>query len=425
MKLHISITATLSGLILSLIAVGQTTTNVVDTLQAKALKLFVGCQSCDLDYFKTNITFVNYVRDPNEADVHFQLTSQTTGSGGTEYTLLFIGKMLFENVNDTLIVSANKTDSQDMTRKSLLKALTSGLIRYLNHTPLAEYISIGYNRAGGSAKPLDVWDSWIVSFNLNGWLNGETQYKSSQMWGGISIGRIAEDWKFMFSMNMSYNENIYHFETNDTTTVDSRAINRSQWLNGSAVKSLTDHWSAGIFASANSATYSNIDLSISMKPAIEYNIFPYKESTLRQLRFIYRIGVNMRRYMDTTIYFKKSEVLYSHALSVTLWMQQQWGSASVTLSGSQYLHDLSKNNYSIYGNVSVRVIEGLSLNLSGGYSAVHDQLSLRKSSLTPEEVYQQRRELTKNYSYWASYGLSYTFGSIFNNVVNPRMSDFD
>jgi hypothetical protein len=37
-----------------------------------------------------------------------------------------------------------------------------------------------------------------------------------------------------------------------------------------------------------------------------------------------------------------------------------------------------------------------------------------------EEVLLQRRQLETGYSYFFSVGLSYTFGSIFTNVVNPR-----
>ena len=32
----------------------------------------------------------------------------------------------------------------------------------------------------------------------------------------------------------------------------------------------------------------------------------------------------------------------------------------------------------------------------------------------------QRRQLETSYRYFASAGLSYTFGSIYNNIVNPR-----
>lgn len=87
-------------------------------------------------------------------------------------------------------------------------------------------------------------------------------------------------------------------------------------------------------------------------------------------------------------------------------MQQPLGSTSVSLSGSQYLHDLTKNSLSISANASVRIFEGLSFTVYGRHSAVYDQLALAKSSLTPEEVYQQRRELEKTYSHWGSLGIS-------------------
>jgi hypothetical protein len=395
----------------------------IDVLQKSAPKVFIDCSLCDQDYIRTEIAFVNYVRDRTEADVHVMMTQMYTGSGGTEYTLTLIGQQAFDGVNDTLKYNANKTDTQDMIRKGLVKVLKTGLVRYVIHTPLADYFTVSYSKPAAGAKVADKWDYWVFTTNLNSWFNGESQYKSSQVWGGFTASRVTEDWKFRFSTNMSYNDNKYEFRTDDTTTVVSRSISRSQWFNGFVVKSLTSHWSVGLFTYLNSATYSNIDIATHVQPGIEYNIFPYSESTRRQLRIGYQIGVAARRYIDTTIYFKKSETLFDHSLSATLSLQQTWGSTSITLSGSQYLHDLSRNSFSISSNVSIRVFEGLSFNIYGGYNAVHDQLSLPKSSLTPEEVYQQRRELAKNYSYWGSFGMSYSFGSIFNNIVNSRFGN--
>ncbi len=401
----------------------QSAADSIDILQKSAPKVYIDCSLCDKDYIRTEIAFINYVRDRRQADVHVMITQLYTGSGGTEYTLTLIGQNAFDGVNDTLKYNANRTDTQDMTRKGLVKVLRMGLVRYVIHTPLAEYFTVSYNRPTAGAKVVDKWDYWVFTTNFNSWFNGESQFKSSQVWGGFTASRVTEDWKFRFSTNMSYNDNRYEFKTDDTTTVVSRSISRSQWFNGAIVKSITDHWSVGISTNANSATYSNIDIAASARPGIEYNIFPYGESTRRQLRIGYEIGVNVRRYIDTTIYFKKSEILFSHYLSASLSLHQPWGSTSVTLSGSQYLHDLSKNSFGISGNMSIRVFEGLSFNIYGGYNAVHDQLSLPKSSLTAEEVYQQRRELAKSYSYWGSFGLSYSFGSIFNNIVNSRFGN--
>lgn len=63
------------------------------------------------------------------------------------------------------------------------------------------------------------------------------------------------------------------------------------------------------------------------------------------------------------------------------------------------------------------------MNLYGNYSIIHDQLGLTKGAVSAEEVLLQRKELETQYSYYVSFGGSYTFGSIYNNVVNPRFGN--
>jgi hypothetical protein len=397
--------------------------DTIDVLQQSAPKVFIDCSSCDLDYIKTEISYVNYVRDRKQADVHVLITSMYTGGGGTEYTLTLMGQLRFEGVSDTLKYNANKTDTPDMTRKGLVKTLKMGLVRYVIHTPLAEHFSVTYNKPTAAAAVMDKWNYWVFTVSLSSWLNGESQYRSGQLWGGFTASRVTEDWKFRLSTNFSYYDNQYDVQVDESTMVTSRSISRSQWFNGFVAKSLTDHWSVGLFTYVNSATYSNTALSILVQPGIEYNIFPYSESTRQQLRIGYQIGAVAKWYNDTTIYFRKSQFVGSHSLSTSLTTAQPWGSTSVTVTWSQYLHDLSKNSLSVSGNVSLRIFEGLSFTVAGGYSAVHDQISLAKSSLTVQEVYQQQRELAKSYSYWGSFGLNYSFGSIFNNIVNARFGN--
>jgi hypothetical protein len=40
--------------------------------------------------------------------------------------------------------------------------------------------------------------------------------------------------------------------------------------------------------------------------------------------------------------------------------------------------------------------------------------------VTPEEILLRLRELQSGYEYRFSTGFTYSFGSLFNNVVNPR-----
>jgi hypothetical protein len=51
---------------------------------------------------------------------------------------------------------------------------------------------------------------------------------------------------------------------------------------------------------------------------------------------------------------------------------------------------------------------------------IHDQISLKKGQASLESVLLRRTMLETNYQYYFSIGLSYTFGSIYSNVVNPR-----
>ncbi len=189
------------------------------------------------------------------------------------------------------------------------------------------------------------------------------------------------------------------------------------------MKSISDHWSYGGTVYIGSSIFNNLDRSISVMPGIEYDIFPYSQSTRKQLRFLYSIGYNYFNYIDTTIYEKTEEGHAQHSINVAYSVIQKWGQIDLSSEYSNYLYDWSKNNVSVYGNFSLRVIKGLQLSFSGGASILHDQLGLAKTGATSEEILLKRKELATQFQYWGSFGVSYTFGSIYNNVVNPRFGN--
>lgn len=162
---------------------------------------------------------------------------------------------------------------------------------------------------------------------------------------------------------------------------------------------------------------------LSIMPALEYDIFPYSESTRRQLRILYRAGYNYVTYVDSTIYDKTRETLWQQSLTAAYEVVQKWGSVNVTLSYSNYLHDLSKDNISLDGFIELRIAKGLSVSFGGGASIIHDQLALVKGGASTQEVLLRRKELATQYRYFTFFGFTYTFGSIYNNVVNPRFGN--
>ena len=290
-----------------------------------------------------------------------------------------------------------------------------GLTRYVARTPLGKYLTINFSKPLTETINTDKWDSWVFKTSVSGYASGEQSYKSAYLNGNFSANRVTEELKTSISAQYSYSVDKFEIDEDIITSE-----HNSKSVSGLLVKSITDHWSAGGSFYVGASNYSNTKLSLNILPGIEYDLFPYSESTRRQLRFTYKAGFNYMDYIDTTIYNKVTENLWRHSLSINYEIIQKWGSADITLEYSNYLHDWSKNNISLNGFMSLRVAKGLSLNFGGGAAIVHDQLGLVKGGATQQEVLLRLRELETQFEYFTTFGVTYTFGSIYNNVVNPR-----
>ena len=387
----------------------------IEELKKDAPKVFIDCERCDIDYIRTEITFVNYVWDRKEADVHILITLQDTGSGGREYTIALIGLKEYENLQNSLKYFSSPTETSDEIREGLVQTLKLGLGPYVARTPMAKGVAL---RLIQSVKPTaveDKWNFWVFNISASSEMSGEEQRGSTDYSGNLSANRVTLASKLRMGLDIDYSKDSYDV---DSKTISK--ISESRDFDGLYVKSLTDHWSLGGWVSASSSTYRNIDFSYSFHPALEYNVFPYSESTRRQLRLLYRIGYGHYKYREETMYEKTSEHLFNESLSVTLELNEPWGTAEFSLEGSHYFHDFSKNRIETSAELRLRIYKGLSLDLEGRYSAIHDQLNLRLGDATLEEILLRQRELSSEYSFSFDVGLSYRFGSVFSNVVNPR-----
>jgi uncharacterized protein DUF481 len=402
------------------------------TAQDSALRVFFDCQGfgsgCDFDYIRTEITFVNYVRDRQDADVHILITTLETGAGGAEYTTAFIGRRRFAGTADTLRYFAGPNDTRDEVRQGLVRVLKLGLMRFVAATPLAKRIDISYTAPAQTASTTvrDPWNYWV--FNINGGLDlsGQKSVSSTSINGSFSASRTTPAWKFNFGLSENYDERTFRdVPVRDTLgnqigTETITSVSRHYFADGLLARSAGAHWSVGSRWSAQRSTFSNFDLSFKVGPAVEYDIFPYAESTRRKLTLLYGVDVTRAVYADTTIFDKKQETLLGQSLSASLNVTQPWGSTSVSLTGSHYFQDFSKNRLELFGSFNVRLLKGLSLNAFGSVSLVHDQLNLPKGGASESEILLQRRELLSSYRYFTFINLSYRFGSSINNVVNPR-----
>ena len=386
-----------------------------DTLRKDALNVFMEAN----DHIRREIPYINYVRDIKDADVYIISTSQQTGSGGREYSYFLVGQQEYAGMRDTLTFTTAPDETEEGRREKQVSTLKMGLMRYVAKTPLAEYIDIRFTQPMSESVSTDKWKNWVFEPRLSAFMIGEKSFISRYVSTGISVDKITESWKLRLRLNYHYR--VEKFDVGEEIIHSNYNI---KYAHVHAVKSINDHWSYGGGISAEASTYNNMDLGLEVMPGIEYNLFPYSESTRKQLRILYQAGYSYANYIDTTIYDKTEENLWLHELSIAYRVIQKWGTIDVDLGYSNYLHDWSKNNIDFGGEISLRIAKGLSLNLYGSYSIIHDQLSLVKGGVSPEEILLQIKQLETQYSYYLSVGFSYTFGSIYNNVVNPRFGTY-
>ena len=396
---------------------GDTTVQSTETVS-----VFLDCQTffCDFDHFRREINFVNWVRDRRDADVHVLGTGQATGGGGEDHTLAFIGLGDFAGQVDTLRYISSSTDTEAEIRDGLVRTVKLGLVRYVATTPAAQHLDITY-RAPGETPPQridDPWNLWVFTVSVSGNFNAESEQRSYAGNGVVHANRTAEDWKLDFLASGALSRSETDVPQLDTTFVNTQERFKFEGL---VVRSVSDHWSAGVRAVVAASSFINTDLGVQGGPAVEYNIYPYSESTRRQLTFLYTLGVVGFDYEEETVFGKTSEARPIHILDISLGVVEPWGSLNTSLVASQFLHDLSKHRIDLTGGMGVRLFRGLLFNVFAGASRVKNQLFISGAGLTPEERLQRTRQFETDFFFFGSIGFSYRFGSKFANLVNTRM----
>lgn len=399
------------------------TTDVdTDTIHSEeAPFVYIDCNRCDYNHIRREINFVNYVREPQQADVHVFITDEGTGGGGREYELSFIGRRAFRDIDHTLVHNVDRNATWDETREGLNRVLKMGFVPYVMQTPLASRLSIDYEEGEGGAVAQravdDPWDYWVFEIYA-GRVSMELESNQSEFdsrWGFFA-DRVTEDWKIRLRpyFNFSYDA----IEQEDDESVTSRRHRHG--FDSYAIMSLNGHWSTGLFGTYLTRNDRNIRHRFQFNPGVEYSLFPYEEATRKAITFTYRLGYTQVDYYEETIFEQTEEALLNHRLSASVSVRQPWGDVHAGLSGSHYFHDFTHRRAEFYGQVSFRVAEGLSLNFQADFEMIQDQLSLPIGETSLEDVLLQQRELATNFELSGSIAISYTFGSDFANVVNTR-----
>jgi len=389
-----------------------------------ALRVFYECAThgCDFREFRTQIDWVNWVRDRKDAQLHVIITGQETGSGGRLYQLDFIGLEKLAGQKDRLEYTSLGTDVRDETVKALTRVLSVGLARFslLAGVPVALEVrqsesARANERLVTSDEVEDPWNFWVFRTGLNLDLSGETSRTNRRVGGSFEASRTTTTWKLGLDAGGSFRRN--EIQLSDTTILDTR----QDWdVNLEAVYALARHWSLGAESEVSAATRTNQDLSAAVTPELEFSIWPYEEAPRRSLRVQYRVGLRYFNYEERTLFGFLSETRGIEAMEVSLFQRQPWGSTFVNVEASHFLHDIHQYRITSGGHLSFRIVRGLDLRVSGSASWIRDQIFLAAAGATDEEVLLQRKRLSSDFDWSFGLGFSFQFGSIYNNVVNNR-----
>lgn len=382
--------------------------------------IFIDCQmNCDFTYIKQEVTFINYMQNREEADVYILATRQSTGAGGREIQLTFIGNQAYQALRDTILYNTDPNATDAIERELFVENLKKGLLPYLLKSSLADQITYSVSTEGLDTQEEsidDPWNYWVFNIGGNVFINGEQSFSGSDLTGRFNASRVTDKSKFRYGFRYNYEQSKFTLtDGEEFISIIRRFNNDLLW-----VKSVSANWSLGFRAEAGSSSFGNTDFYATIKPAIEYNIFPYDDSSTRRFSFLYSLGPEYKNYTDTTVFNKVVETVVRHGLDIEFEQTQKWGSLEFDMGVNQYLHDLSLWSMYINPNLEWVVFKGLSLDFGGFASFVGDRINIARSDITDEDILLQIKQLDTDFTYFTYIGINYRFGSSYNNFVNPR-----
>ncbi len=395
-------------------------------IRGDALRVFLDCNTfpCDSEYFRTEVAFVNWVRDRTLAQVHLIITSAETAGGGRVFDLDFIGLEELAGRDDGLTFTSLAGDTEDEILSAMTRVIGAGLARYsvLLGQPTTFEVSAAdaedplTGRLVGADLVEDPWDFWVFEVGADLELEGEETERQRQYEGSFEARRTTDVWKFEIEWNGNFSRDERELEDQSVIVDD-----RTNWSADALVAyALAENWSVGALGGASASTRRNQDFGAEIAGAIEYSFLPYEEAPRRSLTARYDLRLQYFDWEEETILFETAELRPQHQLRLQLFQRQPWGESRVSVVGSQFLHDLEYWRLSLFGDLEFRITRGVELEIRGDVEFIEDQIFLSRAGLTDEEILLGRFERPTDFSYDLSIGLSFEFGSIYNNVVNNR-----
>jgi hypothetical protein len=384
-----------------------------------ALRVFLTCTPCDIDHLSGTLRFVDLVRDAASAQVTVAASTVDAGHE-TRWTMTLTGVGSHKGQNRTLTFAVANSALQEQARAIVANFLALALAPYASTTEMGRHMDVTFTRPGSTEpadrrNPHDGWNHWVFRMSANLYQSGEqTTWNSSYGFTG-SANRTTDNWKIRIAASRSLNESEFDI---DEETITSRL---NDWnANALIVRSLGSKWSMAITSSVNGSTFSNVAMVQRFAPGLEFDIFPYAESTQRSLTLQYTAGYGRYEYHAVTVFDRLEEEVLEHSANVSLGLRQPWGTTGASVAFVQQLTALDRTRLTASGSFSVQLSDSLSVNGNASYARIRDLFTLPRGAASDEEVLLRLRQLDTGYRYSYNIGFSYAFGALSNMTVNPR-----
>lgn len=397
----------------------------------ETISVFLDCRGCDSNFIITEIPFVNFVRDQGLADIHLLILRQGAANGA-QFLIDFIDQRDPKNRITKLQFDSYDYQTEEEVRNGLVTTIELGLIPFLINKKVISKLSVDYEipekNDNGNFEKNDQWNNWIFEIGANGNTNGQANQLRYNFSADAEATRITNEWKLVFNLWGNFNRRVVdEVETvingSDTSTVKTSSTfdrsNRNYF--GLVAKTIDDHWSVGFYTRYRSDTFVNIDNQIGITPAIEYSLFPYEEFTRREVTMRFGVVASYYNYAESTFRLKDEEYLFRPEIDLTADFTQPWGRFRAGIEAGAFLNDMSLNRFEFDSRVNLRISKYLSVFMDGRYSIIGDQISLPAGDLTAEDLLAGIRQQPTSFQYRGSFGFEVQFGSIYNNIVNPRL----
>ncbi len=387
--------------------------------QPDELKVMIDCRGCDESYMQQNSLFLTHVRDQSLADVYL-LINRTWSPSSEIYKMEYYGKGEFEGMDYTYSADFSRTLTFNETRKGLLQEVLKGLIPYILKTNLTDKFEIVVAEESEETEnniQKDPWNNWV--FEIQGELRLRDQDTREELNYelGFEGDKVSQNWRVR--IDGFFRRRILNIDQDDGSEFTS--VREYKYFGSSVVKSLGDHWSVGLFSNIENNNVDNFLLRLNVSPAVEYSLFDYREVLTREITFAYKIGYNYQKYLETTIFDVDEDRFPSQSFSVNVRFRRDWGYIFSSVAVRNFLNDFSKNRISIDNRASVRIFKGLFASINADFDMIRDQINLQLGDASLEDIILQQRAIATNYRLNVGVGLSYTFGSIYNNILNTRL----